>query len=76
MRFDDGSQLAASEPAAVIVDDARPRSLALSERRFQLDGNSPARQLKEESMMDHRTTVALSLVATMSWSSIIYVSFR
>ena len=55
--FDDGTQLAVTELAAVVVDDARLGSFALAQCRLQLDGNGPACQLKEESMMDHIATV-------------------
>ncbi len=57
VRFDDGSQLAIAELAAVIVDDAWLGSVALAERRFQLGGNGTARQLKEEPVVDHIATV-------------------
>ena len=55
--FDDGTQLAVTELAAVVVDDARLGSFALAQCRLQLDGNGPARQLMEESMVDHIATV-------------------
>lgn len=57
VRFDDGSQLAVAELASVIVDDAWLGSVALAERSLQLDGNGPARQLKEEPVVDHIATV-------------------
>ena len=57
VRFDDGTQLAVAELTAVIVDDARLGSATLAERRFQLGGNGPARQLKEEPVVNHITTV-------------------
>ena len=55
--FDDGTELAIAELAAVVVDDARLGSVALAKRSLQLDGNGPARQLKEESIVNHITTV-------------------
>ena len=57
VRLDDGTQLAIAELAGVVVDDARLGSVARAESRFQLDGNGPARQLQEESMVDHIPTV-------------------
>ena len=57
MCLDDGSQLAVTELAAVIVDDSRPRSLALSERCFQLRRDGTTRQVDQQSMVDHIPTV-------------------
>ena len=73
VRFDDGTQLAVTELAAVVVDDAWLGSFALAERRCKLDGNGPSGQLEQQSMVNHVATVRIDKrqqeVVSRSWSA-------